>query len=274
MENLGKIGRKIAKGTELGFREIVTILSTLGLYGGNRKTKVPLKPNTRIHTPEGHFGNSRRNIIKRMPSDRTLLSLDASLAILTRVLRFEASRRARIPSPPAEPPVLVLWLNQVTRWFLVNRRKPRVQTPVVSRYPTLAHVHDFILLFLPPCGLHLTPLATGSLKPSLLVSPLLGGPASPRPFAPDLHLHQRKSSCNLHLQYSAKSQSTPRCQSLITARSDHPPVLRHSGPQHFKISQYKSCLVFRGTQLCFWVAFQIISVKAGKTWSTTAFTIH
>jgi hypothetical protein len=117
MENLGKIGRKIAKGTELGFREIVTILSTLGLYGGNRKTKVPLKPNTRIHTPEGHFGNSRRNIIKRMPSDRTLLSLDASLAILTRVLRFEASRRARIPSPPAEPPVLVLWLNQVTRWF-------------------------------------------------------------------------------------------------------------------------------------------------------------
>jgi hypothetical protein len=30
-------------------------------------------------------------------------------------------------------------------------------------------VHDFILLFLPPCGPHLTPLATGSLEPSLLV---------------------------------------------------------------------------------------------------------
>jgi hypothetical protein len=30
-------------------------------------------------------------------------------------------------------------------------------------------VHDFILLFLPPGGPHLTPLATGSLERSLLV---------------------------------------------------------------------------------------------------------
>jgi hypothetical protein len=30
-------------------------------------------------------------------------------------------------------------------------------------------VHDFILLFMPPCGPHLTPLATGSLEQSLLV---------------------------------------------------------------------------------------------------------
>jgi hypothetical protein len=77
----------------------------------------------------------------------------------------------------------------------------------------------------------LTLLATGSLESGLLVSPLLGGPARHRPFAPTLHLHQRTSSRNLHLQYLAKSQSTPRCQSLITARSDHPPVLGHSGPQ-------------------------------------------
>jgi hypothetical protein len=117
MENLGKIGRKIAKGNELGFREIAVILSALGLYGGNRKTKLPLKPNTRIHAPEGHFENSRRSTIGRMPGDRTSLSLDASLAILTCVLCFEASRRAQIPSLPAEPPVLVLWLNQVTRRF-------------------------------------------------------------------------------------------------------------------------------------------------------------
>jgi hypothetical protein len=112
----------------------------------------------------------------------------------------------------------------------VNRHKPRVQTPVVSRYPAPTPVHDFALLFLPPCGPHLTPLATGSLESGLLVSPLLGGPARHRPFVPTLHLHQRKSSRNLHLQYSAKSQSTPRCQSLITARSDHPPVLGRSGP--------------------------------------------
>jgi hypothetical protein len=45
-------------------------------------------------------------------------------------------------------------------------------------------------------------------------------------------------------------------------------------PKHFKISQYKSCPVFRGTQLCFWVAFQIWSVKGRKTWSTTGNTIH
>jgi hypothetical protein len=30
-------------------------------------------------------------------------------------------------------------------------------------------VHDFILLFMPPCGLHLTPLDTGSLERSLFV---------------------------------------------------------------------------------------------------------
>jgi hypothetical protein len=133
---------------------------------------------------------------------------------------IEASRRTRILSPPAEPPVLVLWLNQVTRRFLVNSRKSRVQTPVVSRYPATAPVDNFVLLFLPPCGPHLTPLATGSLESSLLVSPLRGGPARHRPFAPTIQLHQRKSSCNLHLQYSAKSQFTPRCQSLITTRSD------------------------------------------------------
>jgi hypothetical protein len=45
---------------------------------------------------------------------------------------------------------LVLWLNQET-------------------------VHDFILLFMPPCGPHLTLLATGSLERSLLVFSTPGG---------------------------------------------------------------------------------------------------
>jgi hypothetical protein len=36
-------------------------------------------------------------------------------------------------------------------------------------------VHDFILLFMPPCGTHLTPLATGSLERSLLVFSTPGG---------------------------------------------------------------------------------------------------
>jgi hypothetical protein len=36
-------------------------------------------------------------------------------------------------------------------------------------------VHAFILLFMPPCGPHLTPLATGSLERSLLVFSTPGG---------------------------------------------------------------------------------------------------
>jgi hypothetical protein len=36
-------------------------------------------------------------------------------------------------------------------------------------------VHDFILLSMPPCGPHLTPLATGSFERSLLVFPTPGG---------------------------------------------------------------------------------------------------
>jgi hypothetical protein len=36
-------------------------------------------------------------------------------------------------------------------------------------------VHDFILLFMSPCGPHLTPLDTGSLERSLLVFSTLGG---------------------------------------------------------------------------------------------------
>jgi hypothetical protein len=142
---------------------------------------------------------------------------------------IEASRRTLIPSPPAEPSVLVLWINQVSRRFCGEL--PQTSRADFGREPLPCTGSDRVLLFLPPCGPHLTPLATGSLESGLLVSPLLGGPARQRPFAPTLHLHQHKSSRNLHLQYSAKSQSTPRCQSLITTRSDHPPVLGRSGPQ-------------------------------------------
>jgi hypothetical protein len=113
----------------------------------------------------------------------------------------------------------------------VSHRKPCVQTSVVSHYPAPVPINDFILLFLPPCGPHLTPLATGSLESGLLFSPLLGGPERHKPFTPTLHLHQRKSSRNLHLEYLAKSESTPRCQSLITAKRDHPLVLRRFSPQ-------------------------------------------
>jgi hypothetical protein len=55
--------------------------------------KLPLKPNTRIHTPRVTLG-----IFVFAPSDgcpaiANFLSLDASLAILTRVLHFKVSRQ-------------------------------------------------------------------------------------------------------------------------------------------------------------------------------------
>jgi hypothetical protein len=37
-----KIGRENNKANELGFQEVAAILSPLGLYGGNQKSKIPL----------------------------------------------------------------------------------------------------------------------------------------------------------------------------------------------------------------------------------------
>jgi hypothetical protein len=138
---------------------------------------------------------------------------------------------------------------------VVNRRKARVQTQVLSCYPASAPINDFVLLFLQPCSPHLTPLAIGSLELSLLVCLLLGGPTRLRPFAPAVDLHQRKSSRNLHLQYSTKSQPTPCCQSLITPRSDHPPVLQRSGPQQG--TRGVVCVVFPKSELEFFCPFDL-----------------
>jgi hypothetical protein len=79
--------------------------------------------------------------IGRMPGDRNLLNLDASLAIPTRVLHFEVSglRRhtpVRLVLLTVRPvwscccsvfgsSVLDLWINQEPSGFLVNHRKPR-----------------------------------------------------------------------------------------------------------------------------------------------------
>jgi hypothetical protein len=77
--------------------------------------------------------------------------------------------------------VLALWINQGTQWFSGEPLEtPRTrcsvrQSPLMTRLPrspgsTLVlrlnqeTVHDFILLFMPPCVPHLTPLATGSLE--------------------------------------------------------------------------------------------------------------
>jgi hypothetical protein len=90
---------------------MAAILSPLSIYGDSLKTKIPLKPT------KGTLGIWLSSTIRRMPGDHPMCSLDASLVIPTCVFRFEASRRAQISSPPVKHPVLVLWLNQVTRQF-------------------------------------------------------------------------------------------------------------------------------------------------------------
>jgi hypothetical protein len=60
-----------------------------------RKTKMPLKPKLRYTPTKGTLGICLRSTIGRMPGDRTSRSLDASLAIPTRVLRLEASGTLR-----------------------------------------------------------------------------------------------------------------------------------------------------------------------------------
>jgi hypothetical protein len=168
---------------------------------------------------EGKIVNLCHRSIGRMPDDRNLLSLDASLVILTRVLRFrDFGLRHRTPVRPvlltgqtgthrSDPPVrpvwsccisvfvcsvLALWINQGTQWFSGEPPEtPRTrcsirQSPLMTRLPrspgsTLVlrlnqeTVHDFILLFMPPCGPHLAKQATRSLERSLLVFSTPGG---------------------------------------------------------------------------------------------------
>jgi hypothetical protein len=152
-----------------------------------------------------------------------------------------------------ESSVLALWVSQVTQWFCGEPLETRrlgvfsSQSPLMTWPPrgpssTLVLklnqeiVHDFVLLFLPPCGPQLIPLATGSLEPSLLVYSTLGAHCH-KPFTLIIHLHQHQSSRNLHLQYLAMGQSTQHCQSLITPRSEHPLVVEPHMSSKLQVTQ-------------------------------------
>jgi hypothetical protein len=162
------------------------------------------------------------------PAIANLISLDTSLVIPTRVLRFEVSGlHRRTPVRPvlltgqtsthrsdrsdaAAPPSSVLrsWLCGSTKepsGFLVNHWKPRElgvasASPLMTRLPrspgsTLVlwlnqeTVHDFILLFLPPCGPHLDSAShwVPRTKPTCLLH--TWRPHRQRPFTLFLHLH-------------------------------------------------------------------------------------
>jgi hypothetical protein len=127
---------------------------------------------------EGKIGNLCHRSIEWMPTDRNLLSLDASLAISMRVLRFEVSGLHRRKRSNRYPPVrsvwscrisifgcsvLAFWINHGTQWFSgeppetprtrCSLREPPLMT-WLPRSPgsTLVlrlnqeTVHDFILL--------------------------------------------------------------------------------------------------------------------------------
>jgi hypothetical protein len=129
------------------------------------------------------IGRPRLRRISRPP--------DASHAIPPRVLCFEASRHARIPSlscwafglgfeaQTKNCPPMVLWANHQT-----PHARPGLPPNLLTRPPpyTSSIVHDFVLLVSPPCGPHLVPPSTGSLEPSLLVSPSPGGPSRLKTF--------------------------------------------------------------------------------------------
>jgi hypothetical protein len=219
---------------------------------------MPLRPKLRYTPTMGTLGICLCSTNGRMPSDRTSLRLDASLAILTCVLRFEASgalrpqtgqtsspnRSGRFwPDSHARSSASALWLSRVTRWFSGEPpQTPRTwcslrQSPLMTWLPrspgstlvlslnqeTVRWLYLSVLATMQPAvdpARHRVP----RMKPTCLLH--TWRPHRQRPFALVLHLQQHESNRNLHLQYLAKNQSTQRCQSLITSWSDHPPVLK------------------------------------------------
>jgi hypothetical protein len=152
-------------------------------------------------------------VIKFSPSDgcpATATCLASTQALRSRRMSsaskipdYVVAHRSDRSDPPVRPiwrccstvfgsSVLALRINQGTQWFSCEPLEtPRTrcslrQSPLMTRLPrspgsTLVSrlnqetVHDFILLFMLPCGPHLTPLATVSLERSLLVFSTPGG---------------------------------------------------------------------------------------------------
>jgi hypothetical protein len=97
-------------------------------------------------------------------------------------------------------------------------------------------VHDFILLFMPPCGPHLTPLATGSLERSLLVFSTSGGLTGnelSRLFFTCTNMSQADTcTCNTY----------PRiCPHNVVNHSSHKEATIHRSSNHTWSSTTKPC---------------------------------
>jgi hypothetical protein len=72
----------------------------LGYMEASQKTKILLKSKLGYTPTKGTLGNYLRSTIGRMPGDRTSRSLDASLAIPTRVLRVSSASKLPAPCDP------------------------------------------------------------------------------------------------------------------------------------------------------------------------------
>jgi hypothetical protein len=122
---------------------------------------------------------------------RSLRPPDASHAIPPRVLRFEASRHARISSSSCWAFGLgfeAQTKKPYTDGFVGKPPNPACSArPPAKPHDSTATVHRLDrprlrLAVSPPCGPHLVPSSTGSLEPSLLVSPSPRGPSRMKTF--------------------------------------------------------------------------------------------
>jgi hypothetical protein len=118
-----------------------------------------------------HRSDRYSSPVRLVPTSQT------GLALLQHHLRFfrlgfvDQPRNQWFSGEPPETPRTRCSLRQSP---LMTRLPHSHGSPLVLRL-NQETVHDFILLFMPPCSPHLTPLATGSLKRSLLVFSTHGG---------------------------------------------------------------------------------------------------
>jgi hypothetical protein len=179
----------------------------MGIYGGTQKTKLPLLKTRDTSPTRADLEVFRFSSSDGCPATTTCLASTQALRsrrVSSASKHLGASDQGGQTAPPGrlnrpgwphllvESSASILWLNRVTQWFSGEPlQTPRTrcslrQSPLVTRFPRSSGstlvlrlyqetVHDFILLFMPPCGPHLTPLATGSLKRSLLVFSTPGG---------------------------------------------------------------------------------------------------
>jgi hypothetical protein len=129
---------------------------------------------------------------------------------------------------PTNRPPMVLWENHQT-----PRARPGLPPSLLTRPPpcTSSIVHEFILLVSPPCGLHLVPPSTGSLEPSLLVSPSTGGPSRLKTFRTRSSPATTRTRPQPTPAHGAKSKFNTRCQSLITEERSSIDHRNAPGPQ-------------------------------------------